>query len=211
MRRRSNHGITLLETLVSLAVMAIIALSLSYGMTAMLTFSDRTKGHTEDIAEIAARQLARAIIERAATVPFPGFDFVGMQGTSTSVTVESWYSEPPFWPGAPVLLTLSADPTGTMSSRIAAYDESRTPFEMDQQIGPAGGISIRYFGQVPGDVAATWHSEWKSSDGLPQLIEITSGAPSSAFPPTAIRPGRSNAQSEISLSSLVPPALPSRP
>lgn len=211
MTRSGESGLTLLETLVSLGVMAIIALMLASGMSSLIGLSARSSSHSSAANQISARLLTREVIDYAADAPFPGFPALGLQGDAHSLIVESWYAKSPFWPGSPTVLTLSADREGKIIAAIAGSDEDARPFVLTETLSDGGGLAIRYYGFAPGALAPTWHDAWSTQSGLPLLVNITTAEPSQDFPPLFVRPGRSNTQSEISLSSLVPPALPSRP
>lgn len=208
MKRSSNAGITLLETLVSLAVMAIIALMLAQGMSAMLSFSDRNNSGSEEVDEIAARLQLRRIVEWAADAPFPGFPVVGFHGDNQSVTVESWYPEAPFWAGAPVVVIVSADKMGAVHAKSSGLDLQQKPFTLDQVVSGSGGLVVRYFGQKRDNSKREWHDEWSAEDGIPELLELASDGPTASFPPTAIRPAKQRLQGAMSLSALLPSALP---
>ncbi|NBZ90071.1 PulJ/GspJ family protein [Stagnihabitans tardus] len=208
MKRSPNAGITLLETLVSLAVMAIIALMLAQGMGAMLRLSSRSSSGSEDVDEMAARLQLRRVVEWAADAPFPGFPVVGLHGDSHSVAVESWYPDSPFWAGAPVVVSVSVDQTGAVHAKSSGLDLQQKPFTLDQVISGSGALVVRYFGQRKGGSKREWHDEWSAEDGLPELLELASAEPTSGFPPTVIRPAKQRHKGEMSLSTLLPPALP---
>jgi type II secretory pathway pseudopilin PulG len=199
---------TLLETLVSLAVMAIIALMLAEGMSSMLRFSTRGSAHSEEVATMTARLQLRRMVEWAADTPFPGHAFEGFHGDDRSLTVETWYPEAPFWAGEPVVVQLSADETGAVHAVARGFDLHRKPLTLDQIIIAAGGFSLRYFGQRKGDQASGWHDRWQAEDGLPRLMEIAPIQPSSDVPPLILRPARQIRIGEMDLSNLQPMALP---
>jgi prepilin-type N-terminal cleavage/methylation domain-containing protein len=214
-QRRTSSGITLLEMLVALALMSLLAV---LGLST-LTMAGRTLTRSQvvsgDVGIMLARDELRLWIEHSVAGAAVGDHPSALRGTSDSLAVQSIRDDGTFWPGAPVELTLSsvADEDALGAFQLSGLrDSDQTPFVQDRVIsGPSGRISFRYFGQIDANFPPDWTDNWPAEAGLPLLVAISVTDARGDYPPLIVRPGKIYAQREMSLSSLLPPALPSRP
>ncbi len=218
-RRAARHptaGVSLLEVLVALAVMAFLAVIAS----SLLTFSGRTLERVSaksEIAEVAlGRNELRSWLERAVMDTEDGVIAQSVTGTANSLTFVAILNDGQFWPAALTEVTLSSPDavdnaslaaTATGIAEVGHQPTSRT-LRLSQ--GTAR-LEIRYFGATIASPIAQWRDSWQAAEGLPDLVELTISDMGMRYPPLIIRPGKEFSQREISLSSLLPPARPSRP
>lgn len=212
MKRNPRAGVTLLETMIALAVMAMIAVILSSGLGAsarMLISSGRI---TQSVDQALARRDLRDWLEHALPAPFPGQVNGGLRGTTSELHFSFVSEDGQFWAGDPVVVSLvrgedgvfrlgargSADQTQKLSEKVQVLSEKSSHLE------------ISYFGRLRPEDPIIWLDHWSPEAGLPDLIRITI-ADDANLPPFTIRPGKVALHSEISLSSVLPPTLPSRP
>lgn len=212
MKRNPRAGVTLLETMIALAVMAIIAVILSSGLGAgarMLISSGRI---TQRVDEALARRDLRNWLERALAAPFPGQVDGGLRGTSSELRFSFVSDDGSFWAGDPVVVTLGRGEDGVVSlAALGSADQTQKPSEKTQVLSEKSSqLEISYFGRLHPEDPIIWLDHWSPEAGLPDLIRIAI-ADDANLPPFTIRPGKVALQSEISLSSVLPPTLPSRP
>jgi hypothetical protein len=107
------------------------------------------------------------------------------------------------------IVLVSFDPnTGRFTAAGNALDEASALITLSP--APDGTrLVFSFWGRGAPDGLQRWHESWPTNAGLPGLLRIE--FPGSGLPPMVIRPAKAYLQSEMSLSSLVPPDLPSRP
>jgi hypothetical protein len=153
------------------------------------------------------------VLEHA--VAYGGGDggLIGLDGGPTEFSVPVILDDGVFWPGKPAQLSLKSDGNSPIVARVVgAADRDQSDLERDLPLtSRPGTLDIAYFGQTAPDSPVQWSKDWPSSAGLPLLVRVSVTTPDEVPPPIYIRPGKVYAQSEMSLSSLLPPALPSRP
>lgn len=216
LRRNLTSGLSLLETLVGLAVLAfltMIGLSLLSSSTANLQSVTRL-GDRSAIA--LGRADLRNWLEHAIATDLGGKVSARFSGDEHHLEATAILDDGTFWPGEVTRITLSPDGApGTpaaLARGLADKDQAPLTRTANLSAGPdAAGLRIAYFGQAVGEDGPSWHDQWVGSDPLPRLIRIEIAEKGFAYPPLIIRPGRFFAQREMSLSSLLPPDLPSRP
>lgn len=207
--RNPRAGVTLLETLVGLLVMAMVAalLSAAFGTNIrLLTRSQVTAGLVD---QALARRDVRIWLEHALESPAPDDPRPLLSGSSTTLR---FLSVPPgdlFWAGTATAVSLGPDAVATGRG----FDAKRTTENvLALSLAPSDtAIELKYWGRSAPDRPPSWHETWDPAQGLPDLIRIRFVGKGPLPPPMAIRPAKAWRQSEMSLSSLVPPALPSLP
>lgn len=210
--RNRRAGVTLLETMIALAVMAMISVLLASGLGMVARVLNRSTDVTADVDQALNRLQLRGWIEHTASTPFPGFELTGFSGGETSFTFEALPGEGLFWPGSPVVVTVNADEGGKITVHAAGAADSTSPLTQDLALSrPGTGLRVSYYGRKGPDVPPDWQTNWPADLGPPQLVMLTAATDNPGFPPLTVRPGKALRQREMSLSSLVPPALPSRP
>lgn len=216
--RHSARGVTLLEMLIALAVMAMLALTLASSYSAAGRFLARSSEMGRQAEAALTRDALRRLAEGALTAPFPDETARLWEGDGTGLRFLTEAEGEGFWPGVPVIATLGPGPDATWQLTLSGQGEaSGQALLRTYPLAPAGfRFTLRYFGARTAGAAPQWHDEWGASDGLPRLVKLIpestreEGA-DDLPPPIILRPAYARLQSERSLSSLVPPATPSRP
>lgn len=216
MRRNPTSGLSLLETLVGLAVLAfltMIGLSLLSSSNASLQSVTRL----DDRSAIAlGRADLRDWLEHAIAPDASGPVSANFSGDEHHLEATTILDDGAFWPGDGTTILLSSDspPGGAAALARGLADKDQAPLSRRISLAAGAdpaGLRIAYFGQAGGEDGPGWHDRWAGSDPLPRLVRIEIAEKGFAYPPLIIRPGSYFAQREMSLSSLLPPDLPSRP
>lgn len=209
MHRNPKSGITLMETMVALLIMAMVAMLLSSGLGGTARSFSRSTEITAAVENALARRELRQWFEQALIAPAPGDTRVLLQGSSTELAFLTAPASANFWPGSALLVELSSAP---LISAQGLSPDTRDELTTSLTIAPPEAqLSFRYWGQLTAEAPLAWHDTWPASAGLPGLVRIDFVGLSRPLPPMIMQPGKAWLQSEMSLSSLVPPALPSRP
>jgi type II secretory pathway pseudopilin PulG len=210
MKRNPKSGVTLLETLIGLLVMAMVAGLISAGFGTTTRFWDRSLQVADRVEQALARRDLRLWLEHALTSPVPGDTRPLFEGTAEQLT---FLTVPPgglFWEGNATLA--SVGPREATAIAVGLDADSREDRRTTLHLA-ADGIVLHfsYWGQRAASEYADWHDVWPREAGLPGLVRIDFVGVGRMPPPMILRPAKAWLQSEMSLSSLVPPALPSRP
>lgn len=193
MKRARQGGMALLDMLVSLAVMALIGLSLAalFGLVAR-SGSALTLRATQG-QWLADRLTLRRWIEEAPS----GARLWGTDGAMWLETV----LDTPFNPAAMARIRIALDEDGTVE---AEAEQAATR----QNLTLGGGgmtVTIDYYGSpIPGAPAA-WHGVWPPSAALPDLVRIRYADRSRTYPPLTVRPALEALDAEVVLAP--PPVL----
>jgi hypothetical protein len=214
MNRNTQSGTSLLEMLISLAIMAMIAVMLGSLMSGTAKFLGRATIVGQRVDQIIARDQLRAYLEGALLSPFPMDNRPLFQGNTQSIIFLSTEVQGMFWPGAAVEIQLGRSENGG-----PILLRAQGPKAADQPPQTASNtlttsnatLTIAYFGQVVLDAPPAWRSDWQAGWAPPKLVRITLSDEKGTLPPLVIQPAKRLLQSEISASSLLPPATPSRP
>jgi hypothetical protein len=213
MRRDPRSGTTLLETMIALGIMALIAMTLAGGMRGFVRSLTMSSQVSDAVALGMARAELRGWLEASLSLPFPGNQYPGFNGTSEQLEFRFVDEAGNFWAGDPVVVRVSGNQAGLIvATATGSIDESgeQKAKALALTAEPAS-IQFEYFGRFSADAPIGWAPEWSASAGLPLLVRMTISSDIERIPPITIRPGKALAQSEMSLSSLVPPSLPSLP
>lgn len=196
-RRSGDTGITLLELLISLSIMAMIAVGLSSLFDAGGRVWSRLDQETAFADDAVNRSNVRRQLENMPVVSADErLDRLFRQSTAGFVAQLVRQGEP-LW------LEVAMSETDLVartpdSNAILRRNISRTEFS--------------YYGRKTVDVAPDWYPDWQEATILPALVKIeTWRADGVVNPPLTIQLAKQTRQMEISLSSLVPPAWPSPP
>lgn len=190
--RNPRAGVTLLELLIALWVMAAAALILSSSLGLMGRALARVGGEATDVDRIAARVTLRRWLEE---MP------VGarMAGDAGGVTFFTLIDRPPLTAAELVAVRVSGE-GGAVRAEAGAG-------AIAVDLAPAGVVTgLRYFG-APGPAdRAEWRTDWpETATALPDLIRLEYTDGQRVMPPLTVIPARQARQSEMSLSSPVPP------
>lgn len=205
MIRKADHGVTLLELLVSLAVLALIAVAMASTLNTGRQIWNRTEnvGHKTEIA--IARQTLRNFLEH---VPLPkeaGRAQTYLSGQAGSVTFLSFPETSAFDLSEPVTVVTLADVVGfRVEGKLSLGAEAVV---RQYLLAPPNSFwAFSYFGASSATGPRTWSDTWQSTFSLPDLIKIEiTDAGGQVQPPLTVVPGRIWRQREMSLSSLLPP------
>lgn len=179
-RRISNGraGLSLLELLVSLSLLALIAAGLAGAFGVGTQVFDRAQSLNSHQGEIAARRQLRAALMQALPpnriTPFPN-SFVGAPDRLAFVTM----AEAPFSTDA-AALTYSVQWNGTaLLLDVAAIDDEGAVINGWQHVlaSDVSNVTFRFL-NTEGD-SPVWQPTWADQPGLPALVQITGegGAP----------------------------------
>jgi hypothetical protein len=194
-RRNPRAGLTLLELLIALWVMAAAALILasSLGLTGRALV--RVGSDAADIGPLTDRNRLRHWIE---SMP-PG---ATLSGDSTSLAFATLIDEPPRDMASLTDVQLALI-EGTLRAIAGPSD---TPALTATLSETATGLTIRYYGSPLPNSQSVWHDDWPATAiALPDLIRIDYTSDVALAPPLSVIPALASRQSEISLSSPEPP------
>jgi type II secretory pathway pseudopilin PulG len=190
-QQRSTAGITLLELLLAIGIMAMIAV----GLSTLFDTGGQVWRRVEANSSVADYAVNRNELRRhleampVVTIDVPLDQIFISEDSGFAVQVNR--EGDPEW----ISVNASLPKLGFVRSQVnhtLRPDVSRIEFSF------YGRKSVR-------DVPA-WHDNWRSAAILPILIKIESwDTDGAANPPLTIQPGKRTRQMEISLSSLVPP------
>lgn len=189
-RRNPRAGVTLLELLVALWVMAAAAMILASSLGLMGRALARVSGEATDVDHISARMTLRRWLEEMPA----GARLVGDGGGVTFFTL---IDTPPLTAADLVAVRVSGEDRAVRAVAGAIVVE----------MAPQGQVTgIRYFG-APGPAdRAEWRDNWpETATALPDLIRLDYMNGDRVMPPLTVLPARKARQSEMSLSSPAPP------
>lgn len=219
MMRPRDHmaGVTLLETMIALVVMAFLSIILAASLSMGARVMSRSGDVTDELDQAIARLMLRTSLEHSVASPFPDKTGGGLVGNVSEMVFYSFLDDDVFWAGAAVMFTLDGAPGSgpdngivVQATGLSAVD--RREIQRDLVIvSAANEMLISYWGRAKPTELPRWHDTWSEDAGLPDLVKLTFFGTERAIPPMVVRPGKAFSQSEMSLSSLLPPALPSRP
>ncbi|WP_154664673.1 hypothetical protein [Gemmobacter nectariphilus] len=199
----------MLETMIALLIMAMMGLMLSSGLgTAIRSFGRDADLQTE-IRQAIARRDARGWLENVLADAAPDDVRPLFEGAPDRLAFLAVLPTSRFWPGEAAQVEISANGMLTVSGRYSKNGEtSRT----SSNLAPERiRLSLQYWGSPAHGQEAAWQDRWSASQGLPDLVQIRFHGAGVRLPPLTVRPRKAELQSEMSRSSLLPPARPSRP
>jgi prepilin-type N-terminal cleavage/methylation domain-containing protein len=186
-RRRVGAGFTLVELLVSMAVLALVALTMMGGLRFVLQALASTDGRREALEELTlGLAVLRGELERAEPLMLKvgQQDFVLFEGTPERLRFAN--VEPPYLAGAPYLVhEYGIVPEGGGTYRVevrrAPLDPASPDLAVVQEalprtvlrVGPP--LRFTYFGQLRERDPRGWHEEWPRGPRLPEAIRLAEG------------------------------------
>lgn len=175
MTRRSELGFTLVELLVSLALIAGAAVLLLDGMAGTRRVWDRVEaGGRSGEATAAAQGILRRMIDQA-------YPWTSFTGSHPSVVFDGSPREMVFIGAAPAndgpsrlrRYHLYAAADGSLRIDIGEADREASPaVERRVLLDRVGGIELGYFGAAPPDNSPRWRDRWVGQPALPTLIRL---------------------------------------
>ena len=190
-KRNGQQGITLLELLTAIAVMAMIAV----GLSSLFDTGGQVWRRIDLNGEFADHAVNRSELRsRLETMPVVSFDRPLediFRATTDGFSAQVERGNQSVWLTVTLGLT-AANASDGVTNFILRSDLSTT--------------KITYYGRKSVRDLPEWHDDWTNATLLPLLIKIeTWQTDGTANPPLTIQPGKLTRQMEISLSSLVPP------
>ena len=186
MRRNPRAGVTLLELLIALWVMAAAAVILSSSLGLTGRALARVGAEAADVDALAARAVLRRWLEE-----MPGA--ARLTGDATGMEFGAMIDAPPLTAARVEAVRLVQE--GVALRAIAAEGAVAAELSADGAL-----VGIRYFGD------GAWRDDWPAGMGrLPDAVRIDYIDRGRVVPPLTVIPARRARQSEMSLSSPVPP------
>ena len=189
--RDPKHGVTQLELLVSLAVMALISVGLAQAFSHHGLFLQQSSD-VRDFEEVALTEfeLRKAIESIPVTYGQQTARDV-LRGTQQRLEFRT---------------SLGAD----TSHKLEMSDGQAYYMDASGEARPmsvaSADFQISYFGQRQQDATASWHIKWDDAVAYPKLIKIEWDQDKGTIqPPLTLAPGYAHVYKEMSRSSLLPP------
>lgn len=212
MKRIRDLGVTQLEVLFSLAVMGLIAVGLSQALSFQLRASNYGLGVERGDTELLAQHDLRQLIE---SIPLDFDDQTARHifaGNSQSINFMALDSDASASGDASIAARYQLALNAKAELRLSKIQNAQPtspggrPGPSDQIIASeVSALEISYYGRITNEVEAKWHPSWSDPIQFPDLIKLEWLKAGVVKPPLTIVPARIGHQSEISLSSLVPP------
>lgn len=186
MRRNPRAGVTLLEMLIALWVMAAAAVILSSSLGLTGRALARVGAEAADVDALAARAVLRRWLEE-----MPGA--ARLTGDANAMAFGALIDAPPLTAAQVEEVRILRD--GAALRAVAGGGA------VTAELSPDGAlVGIRYFGD------GAWRDDWPAAMGrLPDALRIDYIDRGRVVPPLTVIPARRARQSEMSLSSPVPP------
>ncbi len=201
-RRNRKSGVTLLETLIALAIMAMAATLLSAAFSTYLKLLDRSETSSAEVESALGRRNLRVWIEHALPAAVPNDERPIFWGTSTELR---FLSVPPggqFWPG--VATEILVGPTSEALA-VGLSSERTSERTLEVNLSPqTASLRFEYWGGKPLGSTPTWHNEWIDQISPPELIRISFVGNQTLPPAILARPSKEWRQDEFSIETLMP-------
>lgn len=205
-RRRPDSGTTLLELLVSLAVLAAVAVTVS----SLFETGRRVWDRTDDMGDAVEIALGEEKLSNwLEAMPLPSarnshIQFLG--GSSNAFRFVIPVVELGHWDPATAILRVALDETGTVTVKESIRGDNSVPERVTAVLSrDQSALRVSYFGDPKDGRGRAWYPDW-SVKPLPDLVKIErTNSDGRMMPPLTIQPGKDERQRYLSLSSLVPP------
>ncbi|GFE51965.1 hypothetical protein So717_37180 [Roseobacter cerasinus] len=162
---RARLGLTLLELLISLLLLAMISTAVASVTGYAVRLFDRTTEIEQQSEQLHNRTLLRGWIIRAA--PSAPQDF---EGTHRGLTFRTRSETALAWATGALIVQLRNAQSG---AELHLHDNNDTPLQTLRLA--ATELRIAYYGPKEGETA--WHDSWAGQDALPLLIRISGKDP----------------------------------
>ncbi len=174
MTRPPANGFTLVELLVSLALLGGLAMMLSTGFGGMHRVWERDNAAAGGETVAAAQSVLRDLIEHA-------FPWTAFQGSHPTVDFVGESAKLGFLSVAPAAARparlrrydLAVATDGSLGLDVAAADRAPTPpTERRPLLTGVRTAELGYFGSAPPDNSPRWRDSWRAQPQLPLLIRL---------------------------------------
>jgi len=201
MMRNQNAGLTILELLVSMAVLAMISVALVSTLSTGQQVWQRSEQSARQADLAVTRHRLRMLIEH---IPVASRSEQILTGTKEEFLFLTFPEDEALALDEPVIVSLNVS-SGSYEITGLLLDKQR--ITIHQALASENAvISISYYGAKTAISEKNWHDTWDGVPILPDLIKITIVEENGyQHPPLTVIPGRIWRQREISLSSLSPP------
>ncbi len=184
-RRKHERGFTLLETLVTLAIVGMMATLLASAIKTPIAFVLNRQSRQADVDQLVSAQARlRALIEQVQPLPRldSGGGVVDLRGTQHELAL---FSPPPGNAALAtpkryrLLLTANGDfvlyAAEALDDRIQLDAPNLIGWEPAVLVSAVDRLAISYFGPVPGGIEKRWQAEWYDRTEPPALVRIVIG------------------------------------
>lgn len=206
MQRHAQSGFTLVELLVSLALLAMTAMLLLTTLVTGRGFEKRTAGAAMAAESIAA---AHGFLRERVEMIVPDSQFApgGLVADVVGDASVFSFTAPPaaaFRPGPPQRFRLLLTRSGTLtlfslaplSTRADADSPSVRGWQRHDLLERVASVEISYFGTAPPDNQRRWRQRWQERPAPPELVRVRVGFPSGdkrVWPELIVHPATSTA------------------
>lgn len=205
MKRIPDHGTSLLEMLVSLAVLSMLATAMVATMNTGINIWQRGPARDTQSALVINRAELRRLLE---LLPLP----LSLQGSpavlhGTSNSLHFLLPAYVFEPANPGIskVHLEIRSPGNQSVLWLSAKMGETIFIDGPISGTLDQIEISYLRKTLGPVDEAWSNDWQDPHSLPLLVKVEMIGRGRFEPPLTIQPARLARQRRMSLSDLLPP------
>ncbi|MGV3510857.1 MAG: type II secretion system protein [Novosphingobium sp.] len=180
-----ERGFTLLETLVTLAIVGMMASLLLSGIKTPTAFALTTKAREASLDRIVTSQARlRALIERLQSLPRvdTGGGVIDFRGSQHELAL---FSPPPANAklATPkryrLLLAANGDlvlyAAEALDDRIALDAPNLVGWEPTVLLRDVDRLALSYYGPAPGEGENRWHAEWYDRTEPPALVRVVVG------------------------------------
>lgn len=196
--RKGTVGMSLLELLVSVAMMAALALILASSFGAIGRALQRLNPAESEMALLLDRATLRRWIE---DMPREA----ALTADVDTITFQTLIDDGLFWPGTLATVTLTQS-EGTLVATATTPDVGSHPGHIRHILlsSDMSDLTIEVLSPAVG-MPVSWQTAWPVGAGLPDLVRITYDIGARMAPPLTVMPARNQRYSVMSLSSFAPP------
>ena len=175
-RRASERGLTLIELLVSLAILMILTSFIVGGLSTAIRAFDTDRRSTTEMATNSAAESVRGLIASAmpAANPQQG-GFVLFDGQREELRFVA-LSEGRTLRGGPQdvrIRRLGKELVVEVFGSLRDNDARRAPISSTAIVRGLREVRFRYFGVASPKGEPAWRDDWTKSDRLPALVEVS--------------------------------------
>jgi len=212
-RQPNQDGFTLLELLVSLAVLSLIMVAMVSTLSTGRRVWERVGSSDVVVGTALVRERLRHLVESAPLPPTTDSADAILSGDKHSLTFLSFPDDGGYQLSQPVHVRLKlqrSESTGLIHVEMLENGlsaETGQAVEDTQSLGDQFELAmISYYGRISPQSEPDWHESWMNSRILPDLLKIEMvDAMGFFYPPLVVVPARFERQRYISLSSFSPP------